>query len=58
MDKTYEYLILGNHPIYKYINIKAINYEVAETLLMDLHEMGYETELYKIDVDGENYFVK
>jgi len=57
MDKSYEYLIFGNHPTFKYVNIKAINYEVARTLLMDLHEMGYETELYQIDENGEKVYI-
>ena len=58
MNKIDEYYILGNHPIFKYVNLKVDSYEVAEGLLEDLHELGYETELYKLDENGEKTYIK
>lgn len=54
----YAYYIIGNHPIFKYINLKVDSYKVAKSLLEELHKMGYETELYKLDENEEKVYIK
>ncbi len=44
MNKNY--IVLGNHPIGKYLNIPFENYEQAKNTIKELQESGYETELY------------
>jgi len=46
--KEYKYLVLGNHPIFRYQNIRCYSIEEAESVEISLKDIGYETEIIPI----------
>ena len=41
----FKYLVLGNHPIFRYINRRCITLEEAKNVKDGLEVIGYEVEI-------------
>jgi hypothetical protein len=46
--KSFKYLVLGNHPVFKYINRRCFTLSEAENVKKGLEAVGYEVEIKEI----------
>lgn len=44
----FKYLVLGNHPIFQYVNRKCLTSSEAENVKRGLEAVGYEVEIQEI----------
>ncbi|MFW6014992.1 MAG: hypothetical protein ACOCRK_00985 [bacterium] len=57
MNNKNNFLIIGNHPILRYINKKCKNRKEVRKNIDELRKYDYELEIYKLINDNEMIYI-
>ena len=49
----FRYLVLGNHPIFQYVNRRCLSLKEAENVKSGLESIGYEVTIKEINQENK-----